>query len=343
MESTKTLYSWLKWGLKLLFTAGLTVAVAAIVGLRDIQHALLDVDMKLVGLAWLLGLASRCGEATQLSLIMRRAGLSIRAGQVLVASSLSTLYGLVLPGDLAASVAKWAYLSRATGKRSGVLNAIVYNRIIAVTPWVVGGTLALSMHNPWNDITIPLAIAVTAVVLLVCLAIFYHPRYGTNIDRMIQALSRSMLPAWAHRRVDYLVRSLAPFRQFPCQFHLTVLAVSWLNMTILFAAFATMALAVGIQVPWGLLVWVWSVIMLLRQLPISFHGVGVREATLVVLLGYFAVPEESAFTLGLLGFTHAVLFAVIGLIFQVRSVLNLADSHGSPSGHPEEHVAEAAR
>lgn len=323
----------LKWGLKLSFTAGLIVAVATIVGWREIQHALLNVDMKLVGLAWLLGFTSRCGEAVQLSLIMRRAGLSIRAGQVLVASSLSTLYGLVLPGDLAASVAKWACLSRATGKRSGVINAIVYNRIIALIPWVVGGTLALSMYNPWNDVTIPLAIAVTAVVFLVCLVMFYHPRHGANIDCMIQALSHRILPAWAHRRVDYLVRSLAPFRRFPWHFHLTVLAVSWLNMTISFAAFATMALAVGIHVPWGLLVWVWSVVMLLRQLPISFHGVGVREATLVVLLGYFAVPEESAFTLGLLGFTHAVLFAIVGLIFQIRSMFNRADSHDSPAGH----------
>ena len=117
MEATKPLHSWLKWGLKLSFTAGLIVAVATIVGWREIQYALLDVDMKLVGIAWLLGLASRCGEATQLSLIMRRAGLAIRAGQVLVASSLSTLYGLVLPGDLAASVAKWAYQPSLCGNR----------------------------------------------------------------------------------------------------------------------------------------------------------------------------------------------------------------------------------
>ncbi|MFO7902388.1 MAG: lysylphosphatidylglycerol synthase transmembrane domain-containing protein [Planctomycetota bacterium] len=320
-ESKAKLRGWAKWILKLLFTVSLIVVVATAVGWREIQLALLDVDMRLVGLSWLLGLASRCVDATQLSLIMRQVDLSIRTVQILVASSLSTLYGLILPGDLAASVAKWVYLCRATGERAGVFNAILYNRIVAFSPWMIGGGFALFLYNPWNDIAIPLMFTLTAGLVLAGWVLFYHPIHGPRIDGIAQALSHRMLPAWCDQRVDCVVQSLAPFRRFPWRFHLTILACSWLNMTLLFVAFATMALAVGIEAPWGLLVWVWSVIMVLRQLPISFHGIGVREATLVGLLGYFSVPEESAFTLGLLGFTHALLFALIGLAFRVFPLL----------------------
>ncbi len=51
------------------------------------------------------------------------------------------------------------------------------------------------------------------------------------------------------------------------------------------------------------------------------QGVGVREATLVILLRAFGVPKESAFTLGLLLFTHVVLLAIIGLCFQILLTL----------------------
>jgi uncharacterized membrane protein YbhN (UPF0104 family) len=84
-----------------------------------------------------------------------------------------------------------------------------------------------------------------------------------------------------------------------------------------------MAWAVHIHVPWVLLAWVWSVLMLLRQLPISFQGVGLREAALVVLLGPFGVAREAAFALGTIVFLNLVLFALLGLILRPLLTLKL--------------------
>jgi uncharacterized membrane protein YbhN (UPF0104 family) len=304
------------WGLRLVFATSLLVAFATLVGWREIGRALGEVDRRLLALSWLIGLTARGGEALQLSWIMRRAKLAVYPAQVFLASSLSTLYGLFLPGDLVASTVKWAYLSNVTQQRSRVLNAIVYNRVVTLIAWLLGGSLAIAADNPWRDGRM-VSVAIAALAALGSGAVvLYHPRTGVAVDRLLGAASARLLPGSIDQRVGYLIASLAPMRQFPWSLHASVLAMSCFNAGLLFLAFATMAVAVGIEVPWLVLVWVWMLVLLVRQLPISFQGVGVREVTLVVLLGRCGVPQAAAFSLGLLGLTHVLLFATLGLAFQ---------------------------
>lgn len=243
-----------------------------------------------------------------------------------------------------ASAVKWAYLSNVTQQRSRVLNAIVYNRIMTLIAWLVGGALALAAQNPWRNDRIALTALAAAGVLCGGAAIVYHPRSGKLVDRVIGATSARLLPDSMDQRVGYLIASLAPMRQFRWSLHARVLVMSCCNAGLLFSAFATMALAVGIEVPWLALVWVWVLVLLARQLPISFQGIGVREVTLVVLLGRLGVSQAIAFSLGLLGLTHVLLFATVGLAFQTFLLAGLTGVRAAnDQNSPAAKTASAAR
>ena len=144
--------AWTRFALNLLLTACLILVVGRAVGWQKIEGALCQAEIRLVILGWLICFVARCGEATQLSLVMCRAESAARPHHVLMASSLSAVYGVILPGDIGTSVAKWAYLSAATGSRSKALNAIVYSRLMTLLPCLISGLLALSVHNPWQTV-----------------------------------------------------------------------------------------------------------------------------------------------------------------------------------------------
>jgi uncharacterized membrane protein YbhN (UPF0104 family) len=71
------------------------------------------------------------------------------------------------------------------------------------------------------------------------------------------------------------------------------------------------------------LVWTKALLSVLRQLPITFHGIGVRETTLVGVLGLYGVSASTAFSLGLLGFVSTLLFAAFGLLCHLAFLAGL--------------------
>jgi hypothetical protein len=303
--------------LKLTVTVALFVAVATTVGWSKIGAALLAASPQLVVASWLIGLVGRFGQALQMSAIMCRAGIPVATPRVFLANSLSALYGLVVPGDLAAGFAKWAHLSALTGKRSLVLTCMVYNRFMLMSPWLLGGLIAASIRNPWGSTKLLVTGIALATLVIVGFALFYHPRCGPFIDRAIMAVTRRVLPHALHERVEYVFGALSPFRRSSWTSHLRFFATASAIVSIGLAAQLTMAAAVGVNI--GLLdyIWIAAILTLLRQLPITFHGIGVREAGLVVLLGEYGVPGEIAFSFGVLLSTHLLIFALVGLVYQI--------------------------
>jgi uncharacterized membrane protein YbhN (UPF0104 family) len=91
------------------------------------------------------------------------------------------------------------------------------------------------------------------------------------------------------------------------------------------ASFVVLAKAASIHVPVILLLWVRALLITVRLLPISFNGLGVREATLVVVLAPFGVSEASAFAFGVLNIVNLLVFAIMGAAYQLALGMGWAD------------------
>ena len=128
---------------KVVFTICLFGFLIEVIGSAHILSALTDARW-----TWLIGgyiafLGVRLLEATQMKVLLFKVGLNVTVTKVFFANALSALYAFVLPGDLVASLAKWKALSSATGQKTTVLNAIVYNRLALLLP-----VLALAVIAP---------------------------------------------------------------------------------------------------------------------------------------------------------------------------------------------------
>ena len=89
----------------------------------------------------------------------------------------------------------------------------------------------------------------------------------------------------------------------------------WLVSIFQYLVFAT---ALGISVSYGFLLMAMPVVILLDMLPVSFSGLGTREAALIYFLSLVAVGAELALSYSLvLFFFNYVLLAAGGLLFWV--------------------------
>ncbi len=77
------------------------------------------------------------------------------------------------------------------------------------------------------------------------------------------------------------------------------------------------AKAANITAPVGVFVWLCAVIYILGRIPISVANLGIREVTLVGLLGIYGVGKPQALLMSMILFSTVILMAVIGAIYQL--------------------------
>jgi uncharacterized membrane protein YbhN (UPF0104 family) len=108
-------------------------------------------------------------------------------------------------------------------------------------------------------------------------------------------------------------------------------------------SFVVLARGAGVGVSIILLLWVRALLTMVRLLPISFNGLGVREATLVAVLVPFGVSEANAFAFGVLNIVNLLCFATVGAAYQLALGMGWANwkspttsTHAATSAVPGE-------
>jgi hypothetical protein len=275
-------------------------------------------------------------DAVQFRFLTRRVGLDLTLGRIFLASQLASLYSLILPGELAASTAKWANLSIATGARSAVLNAMVYMKLLFLAVPAFIGAVALAIDNPFDSWwALAIAWSIIAAIVFVMVSL-YHPAMGSTVDRWGHRLAK-LLPASVETRVGYLLHSMARVRVLGRRSHLALVGFMCLGVTVEIGRFYSGINALGLDVPLLGVLWILAFVGVARLLPLTIANLGIREGLLVFALSAFSIPAQQAVALGLLGFSTIVLLALIGLGYQVALVTGLASTRTdsvAPGGSP---------
>lgn len=277
-------------------------------------------------------LGARLIYALGMKVVLRRVGITVGLRRVFLANSLSVLYSLVLP-DLLASGAKWGNLSAATGKKSVVFNAIVYNQFAVLLPPLFFGAIALALENPFPDTLLGEFVVSMIVVMIVVMFGLYHPRLGPYVDNIVRRVA-GPLPAIVYSRVEMILASMKGFRGLRFTDHIQIFAITSLGVTISVLVFVSAVNAMGIVVPGLVLIWTQTILMTLRQIPITVSNLGVREGFLIYVFGKYGVSPGSAFAVGMLAFSNILLMAFIGLAYQLALVSGIARWEGCETVKP---------
>lgn len=306
-------------------------------GWRDVLQAFDGVNWP-----WLLAmygvlLVRKWLDAFQLRFILYTAGMRVSLHRVFMANALSAFYALFLPGNIVAAGAKWMALSAVTGQKAGVLNAIIYNRLMMTLLPVTAGVTALAIGNPVPETLLNEAATVVLVTVIVVFLSLYHPNLGRVIDRRLRQVG-DLLPRLVQQKVGMLLDSMQRFRGFRAQEHYRVVGISAVAMLLGVTLLGCAMQAMGIDVSPFSVVWTAAFLAIGAALPLTIGNLGIREGLLVLALSPFDVPDSVAVAMGLLLFTNHIAIALVGATYQIAILSGLTQWDLSQEKHEETHT-----
>ena len=229
----------------------------------------------------------------------------------------SRLYSTVLPGQLFGEAAKVVYISQSNHDITPeeATASVVVDKIVGLVGLLIVGICGAMLSTSALNRSITFWFAVCAGILTLCVALPALPVFSRLIHRLLDAIRRR-IPKFGGlvERLRLFLTSWQAYLKTPLTLLLSVLLgcafqfLSTLGMMLL-------GRAVGIPVALADWCWIFAVLSIALLLPVSFAGLGVREATLVGFLGAFGVAKELVLSASLLSLFIQVLDSLIGGVF----------------------------
>jgi hypothetical protein len=208
-------------------------------------------------------------------------------------------------------------LGRRTGSMAEATSSVVVDRVVgsaAVVVLAAAGALAGGGGLGTGAVAaleIGLAVATAAVAFLL-------------FSRRARVLLRPIVPVARGLRIEAPARSLY-HAMHAYRNHAGALGLVFLlglgAQLLRVAVIGLLAHGMGLHIGVATLLLLGPVLFLVTMVPVSLNGIGLREATFVVVLGGVGVAREDAFVLGLAFFAVGVLTALLGGVVLLRRSL----------------------
>jgi glycosyltransferase 2 family protein len=205
---------------------------------------------------------------------------------------------LFVPGLIGGDAARAIYLGRRNHRVAAAVASVVADR----------GTGTLALFWLAACAAIPMASELPRSLLAIILGI----GFATIVGFFCAPLINRFLAA-THGRLKALSETIAPYLGHPTGL-LPAIGLSLVLQIDLAIAQWTLALGLGLKIP--LLVFLLSmpIANAFASIPITLNGLGLREATYLVLLGLAGVSHGDAVALGLLWFATSALAGLTGIV-----------------------------
>jgi len=301
--------SWLGWAARILFTLGALWLLASKLNWQEFLATLRGARA-----GWLLAALAAYGGVVLVSivrwhLLLEVAGAAVgwvRTAQLAVAG---LFFNSVLPGVMGGDVVRAFWATRdAPQARPAAVVSILLERVLGLAATVIlGAALILPRWEELNRHPVThagaLAFVTMAGILFVILLILATLASG-------RLLAGDSSVAWR--------KTVAEGAQ-ACRVCLTHpvgagfgLVLSLTSQTLLVTLFFAVAQAMSLPADFWQLASVLPMVAMVTVLPISWNGLGLREAAFVTFLGVFGVPAAQAVAISLTAFAVILAWNLFG-------------------------------
>jgi uncharacterized membrane protein YbhN (UPF0104 family) len=270
----------------------------------------------LVGV-WLATVLFSSLQAVALQIILRKQGCDVTLGMLLATTCVTAYYSLILPGIMSTGI-KWYILKRSTGKGAGVLSSMLYNQATLAVVMVVAGLAALgNFESPISNFRFSVVCWALAMLVAVVSVLLVNDRTGGPVTRLFMATLRPF-PRYIRENGRAVLEQIAVFQTAGWRFHLVIATINVVDgLLVGLLIYFLAARAAYVVVPVGALIWLCAVVFVLGKIPITVANLGVREVTLVGLLGLYGVDRSAALLMSMLMFTGLVFLGLLGAAYQL--------------------------
>ena len=326
--------------IKIVVTILLLAFLAYRVDLREIGVTIGNIRwLPYIG-SYLILLLCSIPLAIRLQILMQPTVLDFHLKRLIEVQFISKFYSVLFPTGIGISIARWYKITQnRVGRRVFIVITIVERVMTAMTLLLSVGIPLLFAGDPsiqpFRSSVLPIIFLLVFICILFFLILLYPYAYGiyAMLMKRVESKFRSDLAGkivgvyedfglYLHRK--HLIR-----KAFAA--HLVYQGMSFIYFFLLF-------MALRLELPWGTILWISMLVMLILTLPISIGGLGVRESGFALLLGFYGIDPAKGVVLGGLIFIHLILNVVLG------AILNLIENDYSikqqPGGSKREEASQ---
>ena len=305
--------------LRLCITVGILYYLFTKIPFSEVIASVTSAKVSYVLIAFLIQVFIRYIAACRMKLLTERQGMSLSVSHILGITFSTIFYGLFLPGGtLTGGVIRWYKLSKPDNKPAEALASAVFDRMVDTIIMCTLGILFWLLDKPSSSSFVGLILA----IVLGGLIIFYLVIFNGNIVSFLgsgnKPIKFSFIPRVVHSKVHKLIRSLNQFHNLSKSSLAFILTLSIAYHLFGILSFYLFALSLNMNISFITIAWIRSALLILAMLPISISGLGVREGTLVFLLGPYGVSAADAIAFSFLLLSAFLGIGVIGGLFEVK-------------------------
>jgi len=232
-------------------------------------------------------------------------------------------------GGISGDVARLIYVDRQVRNKALVLSTLVYERLIGVFTLLLIGfaaTLATRVYTQ-TDRVIYIGEAVLAISF-VAIAILMSGFVTSRLARMLRAIGSRMKIARAGEAAARTLEDISKLRSDVALLIRTLL-ISFVIRIVWSLGCYVIVTAMGLPLDVFTLFAFISLVDLVRLMPISVGGLGVREWIVIVMFATAGISREQALTFSFLAFAPIYLNAIAGgIIYLATARLRTISSAG---------------
>lgn len=248
-------------------------------------------------------------------MLLRTVGIKLPFKRVIISLAGGNFFNLFLPSTIGGDFMRTTDLALHTKKAKEVIATVFLDRLSGYIGLVILAIIALAFGWKYTqDKSIIAFLAVISAILTAVLLILFNKTLYMKLNRFFHN------PARAHK-ITELVKNLHHeihlFRNHKKVIFLNLL-LSIAIQSIIPLSFYLIALSLGIQLRMVYFFIFLPIIGVVTLLPVSIGGLGLRDATTILLFAKAGLSKDLSFAMSLLGFFIILVYGLIsGIIYAI--------------------------
>lgn len=304
--------------IKIVLTLAIIVVLFARVDLRLMVQHLTRANTAFLLLALALYFSAITLGAVKWRVVVRAQNLPASVGDLLTYSLVGLFFGNLLPSNVGGDVVRAYDLMRATGRAEAAAISVLVDRLMGLVAWfgaavVMAALAALTLTRGSELQQIEIATVVVAAISTFASALLFSRRVSKRTKNIFEFGPLTRLRPMAQRVYHALQVYRHSYRALAMN-----LALSACIVIVTTLVWYTVSLALGVSISVFYFFLFNPLIAFVLLIPISFNGLGPKEATAVFFFGLAGVPAEIALAMSLIFHLIVVLTSLPGGILWWR-------------------------
>ncbi|MGA9291872.1 MAG: lysylphosphatidylglycerol synthase transmembrane domain-containing protein [Ignavibacteriaceae bacterium] len=315
--------------LKFIISGALLVYLFTLIPFSKILLSIESADYFLVITGILLGISIQYFSAFETGYLTKVQGMPLSTFKILKIHLTTSFYSFFLPGTISGGAVKWYKFSK-HGNKSAAAAVVLFNRFLEILITIFMALIfSFAIIFSAGNLKIFILLAFVFISMIVFYLLLMN-KAGINLIE--KTISHFHLPGLIINSVEKSVSAIRQFHNLSLKDHLEIIGLLFFYHGIGIISFFCLAKSLDINLNFWIISWVASTTSIATMFPIAFAGLGVREGTLIFLLGQFSIKPDAAFALSLLLLSRNIFVMLLGGLLELKENINSKEIEEGKSG-----------